>query len=132
VLQYLKNKFGSENRRRVAINLLRKMDDQDVRQALIREQLRKIVEDDVGLVSRRPTLPRGADALLGLFLTKSDRSVIPADLEEEFRTKILPRLGASRARRWYWRQTALTILHRNPLSLQLLTGRKIGARANER
>src|SRR5262249_16881971 len=78
-----------------------------------------------------PSVPANAELLLSLFLAKTDRLVIRDDLEEEFRTQILPRLGAKRARRWYWRQATRTILYRNPVSLWLLTGGKMGARATE-
>jgi putative ABC transport system permease protein len=53
--------------------------------------------------------PRLARWLLGHALTGPARSAIAGDLDEEFLCFIAPRLGARAARRWYWRQTLLSI-----------------------
>jgi hypothetical protein len=66
--------------------------------------------------------PNEACFLLDLLLAKVDREVIPADLEEEFATSILPKYGARRARYWFWTQTVRTIATRNPLCRWLSVG----------
>jgi len=50
--------------------------------------------------------PSAALWLLRLALSKDDFETIAGDLEETFVADVQPRLGARRARRWYWRQTA--------------------------
>jgi putative ABC transport system permease protein len=49
--------------------------------------------------------PRFAEALLRLFLSSEDAEAIGGDLEETFRTTVVPRAGIRAARFWYWRQT---------------------------
>jgi putative ABC transport system permease protein len=53
--------------------------------------------------------PRLARWLLQWALTGPTRSAIVGDIEEEFVAHIAPRLGPGAARRWYWRQTLLSI-----------------------
>ncbi len=53
--------------------------------------------------------PRLARWILQRALTGPTRSAIVGDIEEEFAAYIVPRLGARAARRWYWRQTVLSI-----------------------
>jgi hypothetical protein len=72
--------------------------------------------------AKRCAPPTAACFLLDLFLAKTDREVIPADLEEEFTTSILPKYGVRRARFWFWTQTARTIATRNPVCRWLLVG----------
>ncbi len=48
--------------------------------------------------------PAAARYLLRLFLRRDEREFILGDLEEEYRTDVLPRLGPRAARRWYWSQ----------------------------
>jgi putative ABC transport system permease protein len=49
--------------------------------------------------------PRFAEALLRVFLSSEDAEAIGGDLEETFRTTVVPRAGIRAARFWYWRQT---------------------------
>jgi putative ABC transport system permease protein len=49
--------------------------------------------------------PRFAETLLRVFLSNEDAEVIAGDLEETFRTAVVPRPGTRSARFWYWRQT---------------------------
>ena len=61
-------------------------------------------------VERNTARPsRFAEMLLFLFLTKEQREHLPADLEEEFRTLILPKFGQRFARFWYWSQVIRSI-----------------------
>jgi putative ABC transport system permease protein len=53
--------------------------------------------------------PRLARWILGRALAGPARSAIVGDIEEEFACHIAPRLGVRAARRWYWRQTILSI-----------------------
>jgi predicted permease len=53
--------------------------------------------------------PRLARWLLRRVLAGPARSAIVGDLDEEFAAFIVPRLGIRGARRWYWRQTLLSI-----------------------
>ena len=53
--------------------------------------------------------PALARWLLRRMLAGPARSAIVGDLDEEFTTFIVPRLGIRRARRWYWRQSLLSI-----------------------
>jgi putative ABC transport system permease protein len=57
--------------------------------------------------SDRP--PRLARWLLRRMLDGPARSAIIGDLDEEFARFIVPQQGLRRARRWYWRQTALSL-----------------------
>ena len=53
--------------------------------------------------------PRLARWLLRRALDGAARSAIVGDLDEEFARFIVPRVGAARARRWYWRQAVMSI-----------------------
>ena len=53
--------------------------------------------------------PRLARWLLRRVLDGAARSAIVGDLDEEFSRYVVSRLGAPRARRWYWRQTVLSL-----------------------
>jgi putative ABC transport system permease protein len=53
--------------------------------------------------------PRLARWILGRALAGPARSAIVGDIEEEFASFIAPQLGVRAARRWYWRQTILSI-----------------------
>ena len=56
--------------------------------------------------------PRLAAYLLDRLLSHESRDAATGDLDEEFRQEVLPRIGAARARRWYWRQVfSLTTAH---------------------
>ncbi len=57
-----------------------------------------------------PGVPREAEMLLHLFLPRSMREYAIGDLEEEFRTIVLPKFGPRFARRWYWLQVARSVL----------------------
>lgn len=49
-------------------------------------------------------VPARAERLLIWFLPKHKRAGLIGDLEEEYRTIIVPKLGERAARRWYWFQ----------------------------
>jgi len=49
-------------------------------------------------------LPRLPTALLRLVLPRTARPVVSAELAEEYVDQIVPRLGPTRARLWYWRE----------------------------
>lgn len=53
--------------------------------------------------------PSVARWLLRRILDGAARSAIVGDLDEEFVRFVVPRLGIRRARRWYWRQTLMSI-----------------------
>jgi hypothetical protein len=55
------------------------------------------------------TPPKKAEYLLYYLLTKPDRESIPGDLEEEYRTIIVPKFGPQYARIWYWKQVILSV-----------------------
>ena len=59
-----------------------------------------------GLATHPPRLARW---LLRRLLAGPVRSAIVGDLDEEFSCVIVPRHGARAARRWYWRQTLLSL-----------------------
>ena len=56
-----------------------------------------------------PSPPRLARWLLQWALTGPTRSAIVGDIEEEFAAHVAPQRGGRAARRWYWRQTILSI-----------------------
>jgi hypothetical protein len=116
MIRYLKNRLSQESRQRLAEELLRRLDEDAERERL------NSLHPSLSMFSCHLSPPKHAQFLLRLFLTRSDGVVISDDLEEEFKTEILPTLGARRARRWYWAQTARTISYRNPLCRWLLTG----------
>jgi len=66
-------------------------------------------DDPEATFGRGPSVPAGAEKLLFLGLSKSEREEQIGDLEEEFRTKIVPRFGLQFARRWYWSQVSRTV-----------------------
>jgi hypothetical protein len=55
------------------------------------------------------TPPKKAEYLLYYLLTKRDRESIPGDLEEEYRTVIVPKFGPQYARIWYWKQVICSV-----------------------
>lgn len=57
----------------------------------------------------RTAPPRLARWILQHALTGPARSAIVGDIEEEFATSVAPHRDARSARRWYWRQTVLSI-----------------------
>jgi len=54
--------------------------------------------------------PRMATWLVGLFTSDNEAEAVPGDLLEEF-SYLATKSGVDFARRWYWRQTARTIVH---------------------
>jgi hypothetical protein len=52
--------------------------------------------------------PRSAEYIL-LLIPKRNREHLVGDLEEEYRTKVLPEWGPLRARFFYWEQTAVAV-----------------------
>lgn len=54
-------------------------------------------------------LPKTAEKLLYIILPKSAREHLPGDLEEEYRTTILPKFGLRYAKIWYWKQVVGSI-----------------------
>ena len=59
-----------------------------------------------------PHPPRLARAILRVLLRGEERDVILGDLDEEYYTDMLPRLGSTAARRWYWRQVLASVATR--------------------
>ena len=66
-----------------------------------------------------PAPPSGASFLLDLFLAKTDRLVLPGDMQQEFTAK-LAEYGPRRARLWFWVETTRVIAHRNPVCRWIL------------
>ena len=56
-----------------------------------------------------PGPPLTASFLLELFLPAKQRENFIGDLEQEFRTRILPKYGLRRARFWFWVQVGKEI-----------------------
>jgi hypothetical protein len=54
-------------------------------------------------------VPRVGEALLFFFLPKKERDTLPGDLEEEYRTVIVPKFGFRVARAWYWWQAVSSV-----------------------
>jgi len=61
------------------------------------------------LAQREEPPPVWAEKLLHLVLSTRDREALPGDLEEEFRTIILPKFGYAYARKWYWTQVLRSV-----------------------
>ena len=61
------------------------------------------------IVSNRNDPPKRAEMLLHFCLPKRDRECMIGDLEEEYRTVILPKYGARVAARWYWWQAVRSV-----------------------
>ena len=59
---------------------------------------------------RHPQPPRLALRLLAARLAGDEAEALTGDLVEEFHAARVPRLGAARARRWFWRETLLALL----------------------
>lgn len=53
--------------------------------------------------------PKGAEKMLYFILPGDSREQIAGDLEEEYRSVILPKFGPGYARRWYRMQVAKSI-----------------------
>jgi hypothetical protein len=54
--------------------------------------------------------PLTGEKFMYLFLPKKDREALLGDLEEEYRSIILPKFGPRFARIWYWKQVLTSIL----------------------
>jgi hypothetical protein len=65
--------------------------------------------------------PTQASFLLYRLLPRADRNVIRGDMEEEFKAR-LAKDGPTCARRWFWRETAWTIVQQNPVCRSILVG----------
>lgn len=64
------------------------------------------------LTSRRGEVnrpPRSAEYIL-LLIPKRNREHLIGDLDEEYRTKVLPEWGPLRARFFYWEQTVVAVV----------------------
>ena len=57
----------------------------------------------------REDSPALARALLRLLLRRQHREFFLGDLEEEYHSHVLPKLGLRRARRWYWSQATRSL-----------------------
>lgn len=55
-------------------------------------------------MNKPPSVPRLAALLLRLLIPHRTRQSVSADLEEEYRNEILPKLGRRKARLWFWRE----------------------------
>jgi hypothetical protein len=53
--------------------------------------------------------PPGSAKFLLLLMPKKDRGSLLGDLEEEYRTYVLPEYGPAKARWWYWWQVIASI-----------------------
>ena len=60
-------------------------------------------------VSNENVPPKRAEMLLHFGLPKRDREYMIGDLEEEYRTVILPKYGPGVAARWYWWQAVRSV-----------------------
>ncbi len=58
--------------------------------------------------------PRLAVRLLERWIPASEREAFVGDLLEEFRAERVPRVGAARARRWFWREALLALATLRP------------------
>jgi DNA-binding CsgD family transcriptional regulator len=54
--------------------------------------------------------PKSAKFLLLLLVPRSSREHLVGDLEEEYRTVVLPQYGARKARLWYWWQVISSVV----------------------
>jgi hypothetical protein len=70
--------------------------------------------------------PRAASWLLDLFVPGDQITPILGDLLEEFSAEAV-RMGVSSARRWYWRQSAKSILHFLDAQLRLAPWRSLAS-----
>ena len=61
-------------------------------------------------VAEQTVPPKRAEMLLHFALPKRDRECMIGDLEEEYRTVILPKYGAGVAVRWYWWQAVRSVI----------------------
>src|SRR5581483_10932756 len=59
--------------------------------------------------SQRSTSPPSTARVFLRLIPAKDREYLVGDLEEEFRTIILPRYGPAKARLWFWQQTMIAI-----------------------
>lgn len=66
------------------------------------------VTDSIHQQSTSP--PQAAAELLLWILPKDRRDALIGDLEEEYQTIVVPKLGASRARRWFWFQAIRSVV----------------------
>jgi hypothetical protein len=63
----------------------------------------------VGSLETTPP-PKAAEKFLYFLLPRRVRENIPGDLEEEYRTIILPKFGPGYAKRWYWMQVVNSLV----------------------
>jgi hypothetical protein len=62
------------------------------------------------VTSEEDTPPEAAEYLLYLFLSREDREAMFGDLEEEYRTELLPKFGVRGAQFWYWCKVCRSIV----------------------
>lgn len=72
--------------------------------ALVGKRLAKLSEDN-----QRSTPPKPAESVLLWILPKDQRNALIGDLEEEYRTLIVPKLGERAAQWWYWKQAIFSV-----------------------
>jgi len=61
------------------------------------------------LLPQEPTKPPSAAKFMLLLVPRRDREHLVGDLEEEYRTIVLPEYGARAAKFWYWCQVLSSI-----------------------
>jgi hypothetical protein len=81
-----------------------------------------MVQSQMDKSSNTPVPPEKASFALLLFVPKADRANILGDLEEEYRTTVLPKFGQKKADGWFWWQVVRTIATRNAVCRWLLIG----------
>lgn len=59
----------------------------------------------------QPSPPLNAEFLLQMFVRREDREHVIGCMEEDFRTRVLPRYGYWRAIAWYWWEVTWTVLY---------------------
>ena len=72
-----------------------------------RHAFRSSVEDGG---DRNAVVPRRAELILCFLLPPATRANMLGDLEEEFRTRMLPIFGVRVARCWYWTQAVRSVI----------------------
>jgi len=69
-----------------------------------------VLEKWTGMRSSKADHPPRAAQFILLMIPKRNREHLVGDLEEEFRTKVLPEWGPLGARFFYWEQTAVAVI----------------------
>ncbi len=107
-IRYYIDDVLDENSIEIFDSITNQIKKNEIKHEVIREYLNAVEQLENSKIKDKP--PEGADKLMLTILPKDMREFQLGDLEEEFRTRILPNHGLKYAVRWYWIQAGWAVL----------------------